>query len=315
MPLNKDRPLRTTRLALVSVTLLASGCTAVGWELQNYAFYGATPAPDGRRLTPSNVLEQMIQIDGTDSTVVREGEFQVDTVRQGGERIWVATRRMTDSLKRPVLDSVWLDRYELRTLSSFHQDGEGRQYRQSFNRRVVKTEIREPNGKVRRRQVMHQAAPYSRIGIELVVGALKWQRTAKGALPVVSLDGQTMTWLDFEVIGQTTEPRRVPGGVSFEPIWVVRVKLDGEEARWWVDDVAHRVLRRSSPRPDGSQMLVALGRPIPRLALFDVAPLSAVRAPALAPGLSTGAPTGRVLGGGRTLAPGAAVSGDGSVPH
>lgn len=312
----KGIPLRTSHLGLVCATLLASGCTAVGWELQNYAFYGSTPTPDGRRLTPSNVVERVVRVAGSDSLLVSDGEFQIDTVREAGERVWVATRRATDSLKRPVIDSVWFDRYELHTLRAFHQAGDGRQYRQAFNRRVVKTELREPSGKVKRGQVMHEASPYSRIGIELVIGALRWQRNSKGALPVVSLDGREMRWLEFEVVGQTNEPRRTANGLVFQPVWVVLVKLDGQQSRWWIDDEDHTVTKRSSPQPDGSQLVVSLGRSVPKLAVFDVMPLPRETAPALGTARATAPASaeGRLLGGGRTLG-GAVAESRGASPE
>jgi hypothetical protein len=252
---------------------LVAGCSAVGWELQNYAFYGETPRADGRRLKPINVVERIERIEGLDTALVREGEFQVDTMRIKGERLWVATRRSADSLGRPLLDSVWLDRYDLHTLRSWTMDGTGRQTRLKFDRRVVKAEIVDPAGRVRKHSLMHSAAPYGRVGIEVVLGALRWQREAKGALPVVSPDGREMSWLEYEVVDQTSEPRQVAGGMVFSNVWVVQVRLDGVQWRYWIDEVEHAVVRRSLPRPDGSRLVVARGRPVPKLALFAVEPL------------------------------------------
>lgn len=271
--------MRLRPFAPLGALLLIAGCSAVGWELQNYAFYGEVPHADGRRVRPINVVERVERINGLDTTLVHEGEFQVDTMRLKGERLWVVTRRSTDSLGRPVLDSAWLDRYDLRTIRSWTMDASGREMRLSFDRRVVKAEITDSTGRVRRHSLMHPAAPYGRVGIELVLGTLRWQREAKGALPVVSADGRTMSWLEYEVVDQASEPRAVAGGMVFSTVWVVKVQLDGVETRYWVDDVEHAVVRRALPRPDGSRLVFARGRPVPKLALFDVEPLPGAAAP------------------------------------
>lgn len=304
----KDRPLRTSFLASLGATLLLTSCSAVGWELQNYSFYGSVPTADGRRLKPLKASEKTLRLDGTDSTLVAEADFEVDTVRVKGERYWVATKVVTDSAQRQVIDSVWLERYELRTVRSFHQAADGSQIRQAFDRRVVKTEMRDPEGRLRKRSLMHAAAPYSRTGLDLVLGALRWGPGVKGALPVVSRDGRDMAWLEYEVVGQTSEARPAIGGLTFSNVWIVKTRLDGREGRMWIDDVDHTVIRRSEVRPDGSRLVMAMGAAVPRVALFAVEPIERDRAPTLG-----GAPLGgRVLGGGKTLGtstPSAAATG------
>lgn len=276
--------------------------------MQNYSFYGSVPTADGRRLKPLKASERTLRLDGTDSTLVAEAEFEVDTVRVKGERYWVVTKVATDSLKRQVIDSVWLERYELRTVRSFHQDAKGNQVRQDFDRRVVKTEVRDSAGRVKRRSLMHEAAPYSRAGIDLVLGALRWGQGVKGALPVVSRDGLSMAWLEYEVVGQTSEAKPAIGGMTFGNVWIVKTRLDGKEGRMWIDDVDHEVIRRSEVRPDGSRLVMAMGVAVPRVSLFAVEPIQRDRAPSLGE-----APLGgRVLGGGKTLGtstPSAAVTG------
>ncbi|MEO8478887.1 MAG: hypothetical protein ABI542_04580 [Gemmatimonadota bacterium] len=304
----KERPLRTPLLASLGATLLLTSCSAVGWELQNYAFYGSVPTADGRRLKPLKASEVTLRLAGTDSTVVSEAAFELDTVRFKGERYWVATRVVTDSLKRPVIDSVWLERYELRTVRSFHQDGSGTQVRQSFDRRVVKTETRDPAGRVARRSLMHAAAPYSRTAIDLVLGALRWGPGVKGALPVVSRDGRDMAWLEYQVVGQTSEAKPAIGGLTFGNVWIVKTRLDGKEGRMWIDDVEHAVIRHSETRPDGSRIVIAMGAAVPTVSLFAVEPLPRDRAPSL----GEAALGVRVLGGGKALGssgPSAAVTG------
>lgn len=289
--------LRTSFLVTSALTLLLSGCSAVGWELQNYAFYGSVPTADGRRLKPLKAEERTLRLEGADSTLIGEAEFTVDTVRDKGERYWVATKVSSDSLKRPVIDSVWLERYELRTVRSFHQDGTGRQVRQSFDRRVVKTETRDPSGRVKKQSLMHSAAPYSRTAIELVLAALRWGPGIKGALPVVSPDGREMAWLEYQVVGQTSEARSVVGGLTYGNVWIVKTKLDGKEGRIWIDDAGHSVLRRSETGADGSRLVMAMGNPIPRVSLFTVEPVARDAAPVL----GSGPLGGRELGGGKVL--------------
>lgn len=284
-------------LAVLGATLALTSCSAVGWELQNYAFYGSVPTADGRRLKPLKASEMTLRLDGIDSTLVSEADFELDTVRVKGERYWVATKVVTDSVKRPVIDSVWLERYELRTVRSFHQNADGSQVRQAFDRRVVKTETRDLAGRVVRRSLMHPAAPYSRTGIDLVLGALRWGPGVKGALPVVSRDGRDMAWLEYEVVGQTSEAKPAIGGLTFGNVWIVKTRLDGKEARMWIDDVDHAVIRRSETRPDGTRLVIAMGAAVPKVSLFAVEPIQRDRAPSLGE-----APLGgRVLGGGKTL--------------
>lgn len=295
--LPKERPLRIPVFVSLGTTLLITSCSAVGWELQNYAFYGGVPTADGRRLTPVRASEKTIRIQGLDSTLVAEAEFELDTVRIKGERYWVATTVVTDSSAHSVIDSVWLERYELRTVRTFHQDSAGNQIRQSFDRRVVKTESRDTAGRVRKRSLMHTAEPYSRTGIDLVLSALRWGPGTKGALPVVSRDGRDLAWLEYEVVGQTSEAKPAMGGLTFGNVWIVKTRLDGKETRIWVDDVDHSVIRRSEVRPDGSRVLVSIGAAIPRVSLFAVEPIGLDRAPVLG-GATLG---GRVLGGGKAL--------------
>ncbi|HET9066372.1 MAG TPA: hypothetical protein VFN22_11185 [Gemmatimonadales bacterium] len=255
------------------------------------------PTADGRRLKPLKASEKTLRLEGTDSVLVAEAEFEIDTVRVKGERYWVATKVVTDSAHRQVIDSIWLERYELRSVRSFHQAADGSQIRQVFDRRVVKTETRDPDGRVKKQSLMHTAVPYSRTGVDLVLGALRWGPGVKGALPVVSRDGRDLAWLEYEVVGQTSEAKPAIGGLTFGNVWIVKTRLDGREGRIWIDDVDHTVIRRSEVRPDGSRLVMAMGAAVPRVSLFAVEPLQRDRAPSLG-----GAPLGgRVLGGGKTL--------------
>lgn len=248
------------------------GCSAAGLELQNYGFYGANPTPDGGRLKPVDAVERVRRPTGGDTLDVTEGEFRIDTARVEGQRVWLVTRGSVDLDGSPVLDSIWMDRYSLKTLRSVRRDSEGIT-RLEFNRRSVRSERITPDGKRLTWRGLHEGEPYGLAGIEVVIGAMPMRLNAGGSLPVVSGRGRYMDWLHYQVVEQTAEPRMVAGGVVYEPVWLVQGKLGGRTMHFWVDPEARRVVRRSTVTPDGGQLLVTLGPAVPRVRLFPVEPL------------------------------------------
>lgn len=261
----------TRRLAIL--VLLLSACSAVGWELQNYAFYGEVPQGNGRDLQRMSVAEWSYRIEDHDTLSSHQGEFQIDTTRIGGYRYWVMTRSSIDTLGRAVSDSALLDHYTLRTRESWHRGGDGEVTRMRFNKRVVNVERIDPNGRKHRFRMIHTAEPYSKIGIELVLATMKWRLGQKGSLPVVSNDGRSMEWLHYDAIDLISEPRQVAGGMVFESVWVVASKLNGIEGEYWINSKTHEVLRRSTAHKDGSKLLIAMGSTMPKLSGLAIEPL------------------------------------------
>src|SRR5690606_38486089 len=168
--------------------------------------------------------ERINRTSDADSVILAEIDFRVDTVREAGQRNWVATRQTTDSNGMAVIDSVWLDRFDLRTLRTFHQDAEG-QIRLRFDRRAVHSEFTSPAGKLRRRKVLHEAAPYALNGIDLVIAALPLREGAGGSLPVVEGTGEQMSWLRYQVIDRAPEAIAKGGTLVFKPVWLVEAFL------------------------------------------------------------------------------------------
>lgn len=249
-------------------------CSAVGWELQNYGFYGINPTPDGGRLKPINVTERVSRTAGADTVAVSEGEFRIDTLRQGINRIWLVTRASVDADGQPVLDSIWMDRYSLRTVRSVTHDRNG-VTELRYNRRQVRYERTAPNGRRDAWRGMLDAEPYGLRGIEVVLGALPLRANAGGALPVAAGRGDVLQWLHFQVVDQVQEPRRVGGTIVYHPVWMVQAQLANQTLHYWIDPEERSVVRRTTPGPDNTRMLVSRSAPVPRVHLAPVEPLGA----------------------------------------
>lgn len=265
----EDRALRLRHLAIIAATLLLPACSAARLELQNYAFYGESPTPDGARLSPVNVTERLTRTVGNDTLALTEGEFRIDTLRDGPRRIWLVTRTSADLEGRPVIDSVWMDRYSLRTIRSVQHSSEGRTELE-FNRRAIRSVRVTPDGRRQTWRGMHDAEAYGLLGIEIVLGALPMRLGAAGALPVVDGRGDRMRWLSFEVVERTTEMRQLGGSVVARPVWLVQARLDGASLHFWVDTEERTVVRRSLPGPSNTRMMVMRGPSVPRVQLMPV---------------------------------------------
>ena len=274
----KDSPLRPRIATLSLACLVGLGCSAAGLELANYAFYGMTPTPDGSRLRMVNVTERVSRTTGADTIAVAEGEFRIDTVRMNGERNWLATRRSVDELGLPVLDSIWMDRYTLRTFRSVQRDRRG-VTEMDYNRRVIRSSRIRPDGKRESWRGMHMAEPYGLLGIEIVLGAMPLRLGFAGTLPVASGLGDVEQHLRFQVVDDVQERSPVRGGVSFRSVWLVQAHLGSETLHFWVDPEERAVVRRTIPGPDATRLVVARGPTVPRINTFPVEPLVRDRGP------------------------------------
>lgn len=207
-----------------------------------------------------------------------EGDFRIDTVSYGGERVWVVTRIAAAADGTPVLDSVWMDRWTLRTIRSVQRNSDG-VTTMVFNRRQVRTERVTPDGRKRGWRGMHDAEPYALVGIELAFGVLPLRVRATGAFPVVFGMGDQLSWLSYEVVDVTQEPRTVTGGVIFRPVYQIQASLGRERINFWVDPEDRAVIRRSLQGPDDTRTLVLRTGNVPRVEQLPVVPLATEQLP------------------------------------
>lgn len=290
-PSTSESTLRHCLRSFPILAVLVAGCSAAGLELQNYGFFGANPTPDGGRLKPINVVERVQRPGDSDTVNVLEGEFRLDTARIKGERIWLVTRHTVDALGKPVLDSIWMDRYSLKTIRSVRHDSDG-VTRLAFDRRSVRGERVTPDGRRRTWRGLHTAEPYGLAGIEVVLGAMPMREGAGGSLPVVEGLGDRMEWLHFQVMEQTQQPRSIRGGIVFEPVWVVQARLGSRTLHYWVDPEQRAVIKRTAVRPDGERLLVMRGPSLIRVELAPVEGLPGRRGSEALPAIGPGAPIG-----------------------
>ncbi len=262
-------------LTIVPLAIFAAGCANLGFELENYGFYGSVPVPEGQVLQPGTVLERVRVPGATDTVDLREAEFQVDSARMSGLAVWVLSRTVTGGEGESQVDSVWMEQATLKTIAAVSRIGDIT-YRQRFDRRSVETEKIGADGRSSRRRTLHAAAPYSLVGIEVVLGAIQQLNIGRnGSLPVVAIDGTEMKWLRYEVISSTLEPRAVTGGTIFKRMWVMRTDLDGRSSRYWIDSDERLVIRREEFDRDGTKLLVMRGQGVPKVRMFPVEPLAA----------------------------------------
>lgn len=267
--MTRPRRPKAGSLVLCCLAVLIGACSAVGLELPNYGFYGFAPRPDGALLQVGVAAERMIQVSG-DSTELAEGTVQLDTVTWGGEGAWVVTHSMPGVDGADALDSVWLDRWSLRTLASWQRTPDG-EVRMRINRRAVQVERRTIDGRNGRRRFLVAAEPYGLAGIEFVIAAMPLREGYAGSLPMVvySRSGE-LQWMHFTVARGDATARPGRTGVTFTPTWLVTTELDGVTRRYWVDGNDRTVLKREEPGPDGGTVHLVRGRKTPRVQLAPV---------------------------------------------
>lgn len=257
-------------LALCCLVASIAGCSAVGFELPNYGFYGFAPRGDGSILAPALSTERMSRVQG-DTATLAEGTFNLDTVPVGPEGAWVLTRSMPAAGGMPATsDSVWLDRWSLRTIATWRRDASG-EVRMKFNRREVDITRTRPNGSVVRRSVILTAEPYSLAGIDLVVATFPLQAGFTGSLPIVmESHPDDIRWMRFDVTRGESMVTVNRGVLRFKPTWIVTTVVDGVTRRYWVAADDRTVLRREEPGPAGDTLRMIRGTKIPRVQLEPV---------------------------------------------
>ncbi|MEO5826710.1 MAG: hypothetical protein ABIR59_12540 [Gemmatimonadales bacterium] len=266
------RGLLAVSLSLCAVGAGIGACSAVGFELPNYGFYGFTPRPDGAILAPALSTERMIRADG-DTTTLAEGSVELDTVRRGRDQAWLLTRRMPIAGGTTIEDSVWFDRWSLKTLATWRRDASG-DLRMTINRRAVDIERRGADGRVARRKVLLPAEPYAMTGIDLIIATLPLQAGYNGSLPIVlEQRPEEMRWMKFDVTRGEAMVTVARGVVKFRPTWLVTTDLDNVQRKYWVAGDDRTVMRRELPGPEGERVRLVRGGRIPRVQLAPVEPL------------------------------------------
>lgn len=268
-------PFRRTlagRIVLCSLAVMLSACSAVGFELPNYGFYGFAPRPDGAILAPALSTERMIRAEG-DTVTLAEGSVELDTVSWGRDQVWLLTRRMPIAGGTTIADSVWFDRWSLKTLATWRRDATG-DLRMTINRRAVEIERRGLDGRVARRKVLLPAEPYAMTGIDLIIATLPLQAGYNGSLPIVlEHRPDEMRWMKFDVSRGEAMVSVNRGVVKFRPTWLVTTELDNVKRKYWVAGDDRTVMRREIPGPDGMRVRMVRGGRIPRVQLAPVEPL------------------------------------------
>ncbi len=256
-------------LVLCCLVIVSTACSAVGLELPNYGYYGFAPRPDGALLLPGSAVERMLRVNG-DSTVLAEGTVRIDTVPWGLDGAWVVTRSMPGIDGADVLDSIWLDRWSLRTLASWRRTPDG-EVRMRINRRAVQVERRTIDGQSGRQRFLLPAEPYGLAGIEFVIAAMPLSEGYVGSLPMV-LDKHAgeMHWMRFTVARGEAMVAPTRAGATFKATWLVTTELDGVTRRFWVAGDDRTVLKREEPGPDGGSVQLVRGRRMPRVQLAPV---------------------------------------------
>lgn len=257
------------RLAACCLSIALGACSAVGFELPNYGFYGFAPRPDGSVLAPVLSTEQMSRADG-DTSVIAEGTVRLDTVPWGRDGAWLLTRKMTIPGGVGTQDSIWFDRWTLRTLATWRRDASG-ELRMRLNRRSVEIDRIDRNGRSARRRVLLPAEPYAMSGIDLVVATLPLQSGYTGSLPIVlEHRPDEMRWMNFDVTRGEAMVVVTRGVVRFRSTWIVATEIDNVRRKYWVAADDRTVLRREEPGADGSVLRFVRGGKIPRVQLAPV---------------------------------------------
>ncbi len=260
------------RLVVCALASLGCACSAVGFELPNYGFYGFAPRPDGAILSPALSTERMIRAVG-DSSTLAEGSVELDSVSLRGNPAWLLTRRMPIPGGTTVEDSVWYDRWTLKTLATWRRDATG-DLRMTINRREVEIERTGPEGRVARRKVLLPAEPYAMTGIDLIIATLPLQAGFNGTLPIVlEHRPDEMRWMKFDVSRGEAMVSVNRGVVKFRPTWLVTTELDQVQRKYWIAADDRSVMRRELPGPDGDRVRMVRGGRIPRVQLAPVEPL------------------------------------------
>ena len=260
------RWLRRIMLAAVSAPVFA-GCSVMGLELPNYGYHSFAPLPDGGKLKSLTVAEQAMAAIGDPPALLGEASFQLDTVMVGARQAWLLTRTRSGTGVVQESDSVWLDRWTLKPISSWSRTASG-QLRMGYDRRAISTERITNTGRRLTSHILLDAEPYAEPGIELVMATMPLREDYEGALPLVlALRPDELHWLRFRVAQKVVMPG---DNGTLRPTWVLESHVNDVVRRYWVDSDDRAVVKWEEVGPTGETVRWVRGRTMPRLRTFEV---------------------------------------------
>jgi hypothetical protein len=170
-----------------------------------------------------------------------DGSVALEAIRHEGRAAWQQVRHWQEP-DGERSDSIILERSTLRPIITYRTTPRGT-YVSRYNLRQVERRFIPASGTGGwRRSELVENAPYSALGIELVVSALPLTEGWKGIIPVtVDTLERGWSWLRFEVMREmslTEKPKWVP-----KNSWVVDYTLNGERTRLWIAQEGRSVRR------------------------------------------------------------------------
>lgn len=227
---------RRAALATSLLLLALLGCTRIGLNLPSDQ---PDPQPRGRSVRPAFGWITTRHGDGAEAAP--DGSIALEVVRHQGRSAWQQVRRWQEPDGEHA-DSILLERATLRPIVTYRITPKGtwvaRYNLRSVDRRF--TPAAGPGGW--KRSELVENAPYSALGIELVIAALPLEEGWKGIIPVaVDTTERGWSWLRFEVMREmslTEKPRWIS-----KSSWVVDYVLNGEQTRLWITQDGHSVRR------------------------------------------------------------------------
>lgn len=226
------RSARATSLLLLALL----GCTRIGLNLPSNQ---PDPQPRGRSVRPSFGWITTRRGDGAE--VAPDGSIALEVVRYQGRSVWQQVRRWQEPDGEHA-DSIFLERATLRPIVTYRMTPKGT-WVTRYNVRSVDRRFTPATGTGGwKRSELVENAPYSALGIELVIAALPLEEGWKGIIPVaVDTTERGWSWLRFEVMRETSLTEK-PRWVS-RSSWVVDYTLEGELTRLWITQDGHSVRR------------------------------------------------------------------------
>lgn len=219
---------------LLFVTLL--GCSRIGLNLPSDA---PDPIPAGRSVKPG--FGWITTRTGPGAEREPDGSIALEAVRYEGRPAWQQVRRWQEPTGEHA-DSVLLERRSLRPIVTTRTTPRGT-WTTRYNLRAVDRRFTPANGKGGwHTSEIVENAPYSALGIELVIAALPLAEGGKGILPVVvDTLNHGWSWLRFEVMREMNLTEK-PNWIT-KSSWVVDYTLNGEQTRLWIAQEGRSVRR------------------------------------------------------------------------
>ncbi len=224
------------RLVLPLLLALVGGCSRIGLNLPSDA---PDPIAAGRSVKPA--FGWITSRVGPGAERAPDGSIALEAIRYEGRAAWQQVRRWNEPAGEHA-DSILLERTTLRPIMTVRTTPAG-VWTARYNLRSVDRRFAPANGKGGWHSTeIVENAPYSALGIELVIAALPLVEGWKGILPVtVDTVDRGWSWLRFEVMREMSLTEK-PNWVT-KNSWVVDYTLNGEQTRLWIAQEGRSVRR------------------------------------------------------------------------